>query len=310
MYKSKLLAVSIGVTSLLWLLSLAAFCASAFDEGINCFRNRQFRAASGFFEQAIKQQPSNPQAYFWLGRTLEQLKDREGAKTMYEACYQLNPFCQQGMQAKKALLDLADSTARTQHPIDSPEIVHHTVRTIQRQADDLKQIKINHGNAHAQYRMRLGAYEAARIGYEMQQEIEDINQQMRYYSRRNRGMPLYYDVTGIQELSNRAQINANYQVTDSRVQARRYQQEALYQAAELQNSANNLTSLLSETKKPGEPKLRALGTNLFVRNYGEFDRDDIAPEDPQMELKATARRLSDPPAEVRAASKKPSSSAK
>src|SRR5215813_4557925 len=107
MYKSKLLAASLGVTSLLWLLSLAAFCSSAYDQGVECYRNRQFHAASELFEQAIKQQPSNPQAYYALGMTLEQLKDRDGAKTMYEACYRLNPFSQQGMQAKKALLDLA-----------------------------------------------------------------------------------------------------------------------------------------------------------------------------------------------------------
>jgi len=54
--------------------------------------------------------------------------------------------------------------------------------------------------------------------------------------------------------------------------------------------------LLAEPKRPGEPKLRALGTQLYVRYYGTEDHSDpTPPEDPPIELKATELKLASLP---------------
>ena len=71
------------------------------------------------------------------------------------------------------------------------------------------------------------------------------------------------------------------------------QQQGVQSAAELQKSANNLESLLGEKPRAGSPHLRALGTNLFVRNYSEHDDDSLPPVDPVLELKARQEKLSD-----------------
>jgi len=93
--------------------------------------------------------------------------------------------------------------------------------------------------------------------------------------------------------SNLSGIRSSYIRSDSSVQAMRAQQEGLHSASELQKSANNLESLLGEQPKYGTPHLRALGTNLFVRNYSEHDDDSTAPADPPIELRAKAVKLSD-----------------
>jgi hypothetical protein len=94
-------------------------------------------------------------------------------------------------------------------------------------------------------------------------------------------------------VSNQNQINTSYIRSDANVQAMRAQQAGVKSAEELQKSANNLESLLGEKPRAGSPHLRALGTNLFVRNYSDHDDDSIAPVDPIIELKARQERLAD-----------------
>jgi hypothetical protein len=88
-------------------------------------------------------------------------------------------------------------------------------------------------------------------------------------------------------------MDSSYVRSDARVQATRYQSDALHSASEVQKSANNLQDLLGDPRHDLEPHLRALGTNLYVRNYSEHDGDTVAPVDPPIELKAHEMRLQD-----------------
>jgi len=72
----------------------------------------------------------------------------------------------------------------------------------------------------------------------------------------------------------------------------------------LQSSANNLQYLLADKKHPGEAKLRAFGTNLFVRYYGNEDHEaPTPPPDPILQLRATQLRLSELPPLARRSSR-------
>jgi hypothetical protein len=146
-----------------------------------------------------------------------------------------------------------------------------TVRIISHQADDLARRKINVANDNSYFRLRLAGLRPSFDGTRL------------------------YDTRGIDDLSNLDRINRMYEISDASTQSLRYRnqgQEAAYQS---RASANNLLRLLSEPATLGSPKLRALGTNLYVRNYGEFDYDDVAPADPLLELRATALKLPSKP---------------
>jgi tetratricopeptide (TPR) repeat protein len=92
-------------------------------------------------------------------------------------------------------------------------------------------------------------------------------------------------------------VSPSYNASDAQVQQMRKQQENAQHAQYEQDSANNLERLMSEKQNPNSPKLRALGTNLFVRYYGSHDQDGstaTAPAaDPVMEMKAKQMKLGD-----------------
>ncbi len=89
----------------------------------------------------------------------------------------------------------------------------------------------------------------------------------------------------------------SYTTSDAQVQQMRKQQEDAQHAQYAQDSANNLQRLMSEKQNPNQPKLRALGTNLFVRYYGSHDQDGSTPSapaaDPVVEMKANQWKLGD-----------------
>jgi hypothetical protein len=92
-------------------------------------------------------------------------------------------------------------------------------------------------------------------------------------------------------------VSRSYNASDAQVQQMHKQQEDAQHAQYAQDSANNLQRLMSEKQNPNSPKLRALGTNLFVRYYGSHDQDGStasAPAaDPVVEMKAKQMKLGD-----------------
>jgi tetratricopeptide (TPR) repeat protein len=356
------------------------FASALLEEGKQAFSEKRYNAAAKTFDQVVSKENGNPEAYYWLGRALEELKDREGAKTMYMAAFKLNPFGPQASTAKKALLDLSARQAQLDHPTDGPEIMAKTLQQIERQAQGLKVIKIDDANRFAQQRIYDANQRSYNMGYQANmgiqnvpggtapgfyaplQSISSIRNQVHSqgggnpylnvgnpYANRtydnwagypggNPAATTYgggyggggyggygyggagYGATGTgggfgyagggggavgytpyaginmygrHAVSNARQINTSYLRSDANVQAMRAQQEGVKAAAELQKSANNLESLLSEKEKAGSPHLRALGTNLFVRNYSDHDDDSVPPVDPVIELKAKQQTLAD-----------------
>jgi tetratricopeptide (TPR) repeat protein len=327
------------------LLPSAALASQLLEDGKQDFAIKRYHAAADEFGRVVKAEPSNSAAYYWLGRALEELKDRDGAKAMYEASFKLDPFGAEGREARESLFSLEAKKAVLDHPTDGVKVTGDTVRVINQQAGDLRGIKINYGNTMAHYRMNLGAQQAAQFGYNGPMNISNISDPYAQYNnlgalqaiknqvRSNYGnnpymagggapgmagqpggmgaagagngmglgtagaqMPynMNYKMYGQQQpISNFATMDSSYVRSDARVQATRYQSDALHSAAEVQKSANNLQELIGDPRHDLEPHLRALGTNLYVRNYSEHDNDTVAPVDPPIELKAHEMRLQD-----------------
>ncbi len=51
-------------------------------------------------EDAIKEEPYYPRAYYYLGRTYERMEKPDSAIAYYTQAYRLNPYDQRSMAAK------------------------------------------------------------------------------------------------------------------------------------------------------------------------------------------------------------------
>lgn len=262
--------------------------AQAMRNGKAEFNIQRYHSAQEHFEKAIAASPNSAAAYAHLGDTLLRLQDRAGAREAYKACFRADPFGEYAAYAKNYLLMLTNEQAYNKTaPQDTPITVERTIRTINNQADDAHRRHISHGEIHANHRLRLGEIEADLI--------------LGLHPQRNRRQSVYdpfyvYDPNDRTDISNLAQIRTSYIRSDSRVQANRVRVEAAKRAALVQESAANLKELLLQPAKPGEAKLRAMGTNLYVRYYGDdvpSSNDSLVPLDPPpTELHAQAEKLS------------------
>ncbi|HNB25157.1 MAG TPA: hypothetical protein PKZ32_22240 [Candidatus Melainabacteria bacterium] len=258
--------------------SFACLPASAgpLEDGVEQYYYKRFHTAAMFFEEACAKDPMNWKPHFYLARTLEQLREYEAAKAEFEYCFRLNPFSKEGRLAKQAVLDLASDRERRKHIADDPMIVQQALRLLNAQSADMKGRIRAEANRLANERMRLAA--------------ERLN--MPVETNPNRYRRWYYRPDD--EVSNRAYIQGSWHRNDAMREAALARIEATRRASEIQKSSNNLKLLIADpSNKPGSAKLRALGTNLYVRFYGSPERDDVPGEDKPLELRARAGLLSD-----------------
>jgi tetratricopeptide (TPR) repeat protein len=245
--------------------------AALVNEGRNEYMQKAFHAAEESFGQAVGLQPANQDAHYWLGMAKLRLLDYEGAQQELRLAFQLNPFSDEGKECRARLLDVAATIEKLQlAPVDSPKVVRQTMAIMSRQAASLQAQKFKDAQAAANFRVHLANLEAGRRGY----------------------------VGGVQgwapgaDMSNRSYMNVHHLLADGRVQALHAHRDGVQRARHIQESQNDLLHLLSEHPRPGQPQLRALGTNLYVRYYGKDSEDgttSIPPSDPP--LKATAQTL-------------------
>jgi tetratricopeptide (TPR) repeat protein len=291
-FKRTLLSLLLGSLAFTTLLAPSALAATPFDTGMEDLRLTRYHAAEIDFENAVAKNRSDARSLIMLGRTRELLKDPDGAKEAYTAAFNLNPFNSDGLQAKQALLDLAsDLAAKKSAPLDDASTTRKTADTIQRQGRQLAQRYTNNGDALAQARLNLtfDSYRADRIRN----------------GKLGLGMGFYrFGLGNYGDLSSWDRIRNSYRQYDDQAQALNYRTAAAKTAALAQSSAGDLLSLLGETGHATNPHLRALGTNLYVRNYESAQADELPPEDPPLPLHAKALKLSDLPVELQAKAKK------
>lgn len=286
-----LIAAMIGCSSA-WAAS-----SSLIEQGKEHFKAKRFYAAEDCFNRALQEDPQNQIIYFYLGQTLEQLYDSKAAKSAYTNGFRINPFNKLGVSTKEALIQLNGRVEADIHkPSDDVKTTVKTVEMIRRQAADGRERYIRWGNAHSEHAVGMGNMAAARFGYEDPMTLNGVRRGDRMYD--------YYGANSANEVSGRSQIRSSWVRADAQKEALRHQSAALKAARELSASAANLEALLAEKPRPGGAKLRALGTQLYVRYYGNEDHEaPTPPEDPPIELKATELSWKGSPAAPTIASK-------
>lgn len=279
------MAIALSAT----LLGTPTIAATALELGLGEYKLQRYNAAARIFEAEVERNPNNLRARLCLGRTLEMLKDPEGAKDEYKYCFAADPFGADGRLAKAYLLEMVERVAKKKHgPADGPKLVNQSIKQINSQSADCKARHIARGAQHA-------AHKNAQMNDQMRRQynmmMPDYNT-MNAYNRNRR----YFGDGG--DVSQQYWLQSSYLRTDYLRQAALARAEAAKRAFEVQKSANNLKMLIAESQmhpNSSGPKLRALGTNLYIRNYGE-DRDDLTlPVDPPVQLRAKQMKLVDDP---------------
>jgi tetratricopeptide (TPR) repeat protein len=268
----------------------------AMSTGIANFKLKRFQHAQEDFEQAIGFDPKSPQAYANLGSTLMMLRDPGGAQDAFKASYSLAPFGPLGQYVHNKLLNLAREEAYSKTaPLDTPEMVSRTIKTINRQASDSVSRYRREAEDLANRRMYQGDLEAQRITRQTELDLNDIrwnNRRGRRYRSRYMGGYNYRDQMA--EVSNMANIRRNYALTDAQVQANRARTEASRKGSFVMESAANLKNQLLAPVKPGAAQLKSLGTSLYARYYGTStpSTEDVTLFDPPPpELHAVAKQI-------------------
>jgi len=276
MYIVKQLTIVLALCSFCLQLLPKAYASSLMDEAVADFQQKRYNAAANLLEHVIKGEPKNANAYFYLGASLEQLKDLDDAKKMYEACFKLNPFSPLGRQAKDSINNLIQQQALIDHPYDAPGLVDTSVRNINQQVNHLQQDKMNFARIDAAYQIDSGNRRAYRLGLEANMAQYD-----------------YFGQAGAaNEISNMALIRSYDALAYAQRAATRALTNGIQSSRYARESGNNLINSFNEQPfKPDEPQLRAAGTNLYIRNYSYTNEEEVPPSDPLVELKAVAGRL-------------------
>lgn len=247
-------------------------------------RLRRYKAAASELLESIKLNPRFPRSYAYMGDVLLKLNDREGAREAYKACFEVDPFGTYGRYGKAKLLGLVRQEAYYKPGAqDSDKVVSHTIKTINRQVGDMTQRIQRDSENVSSWKTALATIAQRRMLQSMQEA--------RVQGGGRRGtITTYYPGGGERhEMSDLSIMNNYYMQTDWVRQNYLARAEAARKAAFVNESAANLKAQMLQPLSPGGTRLRALGTNLYVRYYGDDNPsivDPPVPEDPEIELTA------------------------
>ncbi|MBX9689758.1 MAG: hypothetical protein K2X27_23820 [Candidatus Obscuribacterales bacterium] len=244
--------------------------------GIANFKLQRYQHAQDNFLDAINLNPRSADAYANLGGTLLKLRDRQGAQDAFQQAYNLQPFGEMGKYAREKLLELSRESAYSNTaPQDTPTTVQRTVQSINRQCADRSRMYQAESNSFSRNRLALADIEIQKATAQTQMALADLRANRGYYTSGRYGTMRYrsgnsYDSAyDRQEISNLNYIRSSYLRTDGQVQSMRALQDGYNKAASVYESGTNLKDQLLQPVAPGGAKLRALGTNLYVRYYGD-----------------------------------------
>jgi len=221
-------------------------------QGIQEYRNGDFKAAAGNLGAAMSTDFNNAMLHYYMGNCCVHLKQMESAVREFRIAYALDPSGQVGRYAKQALdyLDvdaqgqgLAKKAAPSSFEPKMDPAMEKALATLDKQAQ---------GNSpHSRHRSQ----QASQLPWWMQQkQNNDVPQELSRY------------LDGLRQQYEHNQSGGYYRHPRP--------------SSESQKSAENLKNLLQERPKDGKHHLSPHGTNLYTRNYtsGETKATEKLPE--------------------------------
>jgi Tfp pilus assembly protein PilF len=247
----------------------AALASSNLTAGMNAYNRHDYKTARVSLEKAVKVNPDDAIAHYYLANTLLYLNDREGAKREYRkglenaesdeirdncqsALKSLQRLGQSPAQATAAIKPLTGTTHATE-----PE---NTASVLQRQAEERKRT-VEQQTENMQKSITQTASERAKAVTEEAKQVTDTTD---YTAKAARKARAYYD-----DINSDAKQRAGQLIKSANQQAATYKQMVNEKNRAYDESVRNLNDQLNSRTGPGGVQLNPNGTSLYVRNYSK-----------------------------------------
>jgi hypothetical protein len=226
---------------------------SAMTEGVEAFKEGDYKLAESRLGCAQAAEFSNPVFHYYLANTYIKLNKKDLAIQEYRIAFALAPEKEVGKLSKQALISLGlESEEKKAAKADLPKVkeppkdlvLENAKNSLQAQAESAKNSSRSKGERDAMEAARIQSDALAKAQKELEESIAK-GKGSKESLKQLQQLKQYYDSqrTSIEKSNTRAQ--------------------------EIQKSADNLQTLLDEKKPIGTRKLSPLGTNLYVRNYAD-----------------------------------------
>lgn len=266
---------------------LAAAVLGAEDlalKGMDFYKQKDYKQAIAFLEKASRKDPYNAELHYYLANSHIFLKDGNSAIREYSACFDLDPLGTFGQYSRKALLGfgkkfrglssaVADPPGKHRIAADDAKSIKQAVSLIAAQSCERE--KLNHaaGEGSAKVSVSVGEEKQRKLSKAAEELVADLSQ-----ANRSPSPALQEEMHEIQQSAVFAGQHARY---DAQQQAAMHMSAAVERSTAVEKSASSLLALMAEAPRRGKVKMKAAGTNLYVRNY------DFEPEPPPEPLMAT-----------------------
>lgn len=280
--RSALTAITIAFIFSITYLQHGANAASSdsLKKGMQLYNKKDYKGALPLLEQAKSEDPYNAELHYYLANTFMFLKNGEAAMKEYCECFELDPLGTFGQYSRKALngfgkkfrgFGKAATDGKKHVAPDDSQSVKQALKLIKGQSCERDNLHKNSAEAAAKTAVANGEerdHRLTKAAQELADELASIPKQT---------PALQEEIHEIQQKAvfegQRARLNAQQEAT-------MHMQAAALRSTQIENSASSLLSLISESPKPGRVKVKAAGTNLYVRNY------DFEPAPPLVPLTA------------------------
>lgn len=251
---------------------------------IDAYNKKQYKQAICLLRKAIADDPYNAELHYYLANCYVFQKDGNAAIKEYSQCFDLEPLGTFGQYSRQALLGFGkkfhgftSSQADNKHLApDDPSSIKQAVELIRKQTGDREKLQHERAENAARVAVDSGEKQQQRISRAADELIECLTPVNK--------APTQALHEEIHEIRQRAVFAGQRARFDAQQQATKHMEYAAQRAVSLEHSASSLLSLISENPKPGRIKVKAAGTNLYVRNYGLEPAIPIEPMQAEWEL--------------------------
>lgn len=259
-----------GPTLLLLCLAFcpASFSADDLQQGMNSYRQKDYKEARRLLTKAVKADPYNAELHYYLANSMIYLGDGKAAMAEYSQSFDLDPFSKFGQYSREALLGFGkkfNGIGKLQEkdnkhlPPDDGKSIKQAVIAINSQTSQRESLNRAWGEHKARAAIESGEERNRRLRQKAEEQLEELSNSAGHKAGLQEEM---------HEIQQKAVFEGQRAQADAREQAARHMGAAMASALAVESSATNLLRLISEKAKPGKVKLRAAGTNLYVRSYG------------------------------------------
>lgn len=281
-----------------------AWAETAFEQGVRSYHAGRYKHAVVFLSQAVSLDPTNSLGHYYLANTLTRLNQAQDALIEYQICKRLDPtgpvaaYCKQAVQAiaaqdrqaqhlADASEDLASGTTKTERStsrLSKHPDINRAMFVIRREVEYEKDKHKMQAEAGKKAAIASAEHNARQIKAQAEQDIQRaINDSWSSVTGLQGGMLTSSYIYNPELAKLRAdEIRKNAEDAENKarrfgeIRAEEFTKLSADKQKVLDEVAVNLRSQMEQPAGPSGVKLQPLGTDLYVRYYGNYGKPGTA----------------------------------